>query len=150
MRRVPGSCPFLSISTLTRGFAALLLVAGIAACDDPGPTAPDDDDTAAPVFTETFTGSLNPNGALTFPFTALASGTATATVAAMLPNTVAMGFAMGTWNGTSCQAVITNDNAIEFSQIIGSIGSAGTLCLRVYDIGRLTTTTKFVITVVHP
>lgn len=102
-------------------------------------------------FTETFTGVLNQNGAVTFPFTVTAAGTATATLASVLPdNTVPLGFAMGTWNGTSCQSVISNDNATEFTQIVGSVGSAGSLCLRVYDIGRVASTAKFTITVVHP
>ena len=138
-------------SSLTRGLAALLLVAASTACDDPGPTTPTDPDADPTTFTETFTGVLTKNGAITFPFTALAQGTATATLASVLPdNTVPLGFAMGTWNGTGCQSVISNDNAIEFTQITGTVGSAGALCLRVYDIGRLATTAKFTITVVHP
>jgi hypothetical protein len=151
MRRVPFSRTFLKKSSFVRGFAALLLVAGSTACDDPGPTEPTDPTPEAPTFTETFSGVLSRNGALTFPFEALAKGTATATLASIQPdNTIALGMAMGTWNGTTCQSIITNDNAIEFTQISGSIGSAGLLCLRVYDIGRVATSTKFALTVVHP
>ena len=123
------------------------------ACDDAGPTSPDDDDDDAPVYTETFSGSLNPNGALTFPFTINATGTATATLSSVTPdNTVLLGFAMGVFssNGT-CTAVINNDAALEFAQISGAIGlSSGTLCLRVYDSGRIKTATKFTVNVVHP
>jgi hypothetical protein len=134
-----------------RVLAALVLVAASTACDDPAPTTPDDPEPDPPVFTETFSGVLNKNSAITFPFNALAKGTATATLAAVLPdNTVPLGFAMGTWNGQSCQSVISNDSAIEFTQISGSIGAAGPLCMRVYDIGRVATTVTFTITVVHP
>ncbi|MEO6222713.1 MAG: hypothetical protein ABIP90_05645 [Vicinamibacterales bacterium] len=151
MRRVLLSRTLLPLSLLTRGLAALMLVAASTACDDPGPTTPTDPTPEAPNFTETFSGVLNRNGALTFPFAAAARGTATATLASVLPdNTVALGFAIGTWNGTGCQSVISNDNATEFTQIAGSIGSAGSLCLRVYDIGRVATTAKFTVTVIHP
>lgn len=159
MRRVLRSRTFLPLSSLKRGpaarltlgLAALFLVAASTACDDPGPTTPTDPTPDPVTFTETFTGVLNRNGAITFPFTALARGTATATLASVLPdNTVPLGFAMGTWNGNSCNSVISNDNATEFTQITGSIGSAGVLCLRVYDIGRVATTATFAITVVHP
>ena len=151
MRRVLRSRTFLSLTSLTRGLAALTLVAASTACDDAGPTTPTDPDTEVTNFTETFSGVLSRNGALTFPFNATAKGTATATLAAILPdNTLALGFALGTWNGQSCASVISNDNAIVFTQIAGSIGSAGALCLRIYDVGRVATTTTFTITVVHP
>jgi hypothetical protein len=151
MRRALLSRTFPPVSALTRALAALVLVATSAACDDPGPTTPDDPEEDAPTFTETFSGVLSKNGALTFPFNALAKGTATATLASVLPdNTVPLGFAMGTWNGQACQSVISNDNAIEFTTIAGTVGSAGPLCLRIYDIGRVATTAKFTITVVHP
>jgi hypothetical protein len=139
------------LTSLKRGMAALLLVAASTACDDPGPTTPTDPNPEPTTFTETFSGVLSRNGALTFPFAASTAGTATATLASVLPdNTIALGFALGTWNGQSCQSVISNDNAIEFTQIAGTIGSAGVLCLRIYDIGRIATTTNFTITVVHP
>jgi len=135
---------------LTRGLAALLLVFSVA-CDDAGPTTPDDPDPEPTDFTETFSGVLSRNGALTFPFNATAKGTATATLASVLPdNTIPLGFAMGTWTGQACVSVISNDNAIEFTTLTGSIGSAGALCLRIYDIGRIVTTLKFTVTVVHP
>lgn len=150
MRRVSFSRTFLSRTSIFRGFAALILLAASIACDDAGPTEPTDP-TPAPTFTETFSGVLSRNGALTFPFAALASGTATATLNVVLPdNTVPLGFAMGTWNGTTCQAIITNDNALEFTQIAGTIGAAGLLCLRVYDIGRVATTVNFTVSVIHP
>lgn len=151
MRRALLSRQFPTRSFLMRSLVALIVVAAVAACDDPGPTTPTTSTTAATTFTETFSGTLSRNGAVTFPFTATAQGTATATLAAVSPdNTVPLGFAMGTWNGTSCQSVISNDNAVEFTQIIGTVGSAGSLCLRVYDIGRVASTTRFTLTVVHP
>jgi hypothetical protein len=141
------------LTSLTRGLAALMLVAVSTACDDAGPTTPTDPDTTVTNFTETFSGSLSRNGAITFPFHATAKGTATATLASVLPdNTVPLGFSMGTWSALAqtCSAVISNDNTLEFMQITGTVGDAGDLCLRVYDLGRIATTAKFTLTVVHP
>lgn len=151
MRRVLCSRTPLTRYALTRGLVAILLLAGATACDDPGPTTPTDETPEPTNFTETFTGILNQNGAVTFPFSVTVAGQATATLASIQPdNTVPLGFAMGTWNGTACQSVISNDNAIEFTQIVGTVGSAGSLCLRVYDIGRIQTSARFTVYVVHP
>lgn len=151
MRRALLTRTFPTRSLLTRGLAALAVAAATVACDDPGPTAPTPPTTVTATFTETFSGTLPRNGAVTFPFTVLAAGSATATLAAVGPDrTIPLGFAMGTWNGQSCHLVISNDNALEFTTITGSVGSSGTLCLRVSDIGRVATTATFTLTVVHP
>jgi hypothetical protein len=151
MRRARLTRSTLTRPFLTRGLAALVLAATAVACDDAGPTVPTDPTDTAPTFTETFTGVLSRNGAVSFPFTVAAAGTATGTLTTILPdNTVPLGFAMGTWTGTNCVLVISNDNAIEFSQVVGSVGGAGILCLRVYDIGRINAATTFTVTVVHP
>jgi len=151
MRRALFPRTFSTRSRLTLGLAALAVAAATVACDDPGPTAPTDPTPVAVNFTETFSGTLTRNGAITFPFTAAAAGSATATLAAVGPdNTIALGFAMGTWNGQSCHQVLSNDNATQFTTITGAIGSSGSLCLRISDIGRITTTATFTLTVVHP
>lgn len=141
--------PFLTRTLLTRSLAVLTLAATAAACDDPGPVAPTPT-TATPVsFTETFTGTLARNGAVTFPFEALAAGTATATMAGLVPRIEPIGFAMGTWNGLGCQTVISNDSAFEFATLTGTVGGPGRLCLRVYDVGGVTTPVKFTVSVTH-
>jgi hypothetical protein len=151
MRRALLTRTFLTRSRLTRGLAALAVLGATIACDDAGPTTPTDTTPVATPFTETFSGTLPKNGALTFPFNAEAAGTATATLAAVGPdNTVPLGFAMGTWNGVTCHTVLANDNALEFAQVVGSVGSSGSLCLRIYDIGRVATSATFTLTVVHP
>lgn len=135
---------------LTRAMTAVALAAGAIACDDAGPTAPVTETPVTETVTETYSGTLNRNGAVTFPFAVGAAGTATATLAGLTPNTVAVGFTMGTWNGVACASVIANDNATEFAQIVGSAGSAGNLCLRIHDVGRLSAPLTFTITVKHP
>ena len=135
---------------LTRALVAVALATGATACDDPGPTAPVIDTPVVENITETYTGVLARNGAVTFPFAVSAAGTATATLTSVLPNTIAVGLTMGTWNGVSCVAVISTGNATEFSQMVGSTGSSGTLCMRIHDVGRLSAPVTFTIAVVHP
>lgn len=134
---------------LTRALVAVALATGATACDDPGPTAPVPETPVVENVTETYTGILARNGAVTFPF-AVAAGSATATLTAILPSTASVGLSMGTWNGVSCAAVISNDNATEFTQLAGTAGQAGTLCLRIHDAGRLTAPATFTVAVVHP
>ncbi len=149
MRRAVLRRPFLTRTFLARSLAILTLAATATACDDPGPVAPTPT-TATPVsFTETFTGTLARNGAVTFPFEALAAGTATATMAALVPVIEPIGFAMGTWNGLGCQTVISNDSAFQFATLTGTVGGPGRLCLRVYDVGGVATTVKFTVSVTH-
>ena len=151
MRRAPLTRTFLPRVLLTRSLAALVLAVTAVACDDAGLTTPTDTTTDTPTITETFSGTLSRNGAVSFPFTVFAAGTATSTLVTVLPtSTRSLGLAMGTWTGTACQIVVSNDSAIPFSEVIGSVGGPGTLCLRVYDIGRIGTTATFTIKVVHP
>ncbi len=134
---------------LTRALVAVSLAAASTACDDPGPTAPTPVTPVVVNVTETYSGILGRNGAVTFPF-AVSAGTATATLTTILPSTAAVGLSLGTWNGISCAAVISNDNATEFTQLVGTAGQNGTLCLRIHDVGRLTAPVTFTIAVVHP
>jgi len=134
---------------LTRALVAVALATASTACDDPGPTAPTPETPVVENVTETYSGLLPRNGAVTFPF-AVSAGNATVTLTAILPNTVAVGLSLGTWNGTSCAAVISNDNATEFTQLVGTAGQNGTLCLRIHDVGRLTAPATFTVAVVHP
>jgi len=139
------------LSLFPRTFLAVALVTGAAACDDPGPTAPVPVVPEVETVTSTYTGTLGRNGAITFPFRVEAAGTASASLTEVGPdNTIAIGMTMGTWNGVQCAAVISNDNALVNATVTGSAGSAGSLCLRVHDVGRLSTPITFTIRIVHP
>jgi hypothetical protein len=101
--------------------------------------------------TEVFAGELNRNGAATHPFLAGASGTVTATLDTLAPeDTAAIGLSMGTWNGSACQIVIANDNAAQGALVIGAASTAGNLCVRVYDVGKIPALASYQVTVVHP
>jgi hypothetical protein len=129
--------------------ATVLVAAGLAAgCGDDAepPTEPE-----APVqVTETFTGTVTVNGAFTHPFTVNRAGTVTAQLTALSPDdTVTVGLSLGTWNGVSCQIVITNDTAKLASNVIGNANAPGSLCVRVFDVGGLSTGTNYDLKVDH-
>ena len=139
---------------MQRAFWKSLLLAAavtVAGCDNDIDTAPDDD---PPTVTDTFTGSINPNGASTHTFPVAVAGTVTATLTEVTPDaTIAVGFALGTWNATSsiCQLSLPTDNAVQGHILTGQVtGPAGTLCARIYDTGKLTGSINYTITVVHP
>jgi hypothetical protein len=128
--------------------AAVVMAAG---CDNDLGVEPEED---PPTVTDTFTGTVNPNGAQTHTFTLAVAGTVTATLTEVTPDpNIAVGFALGTWNSTSsiCQQSIPNDNAVQGHILTGTVtGPVGTLCTRIYDTGKLTGSISYTITVVHP
>jgi hypothetical protein len=130
-----------------------VVAAGAAGCNDnnnttvtnPTPTP------TATIVTEVFSGSLNTNGATTFPFSATAGGTVTVTLTTLSPDaTLPIGLSLGTWTGSACQVVIANDNAAQTAAISGTVTSAASLCVRVYDVGKVTSPVDFTVTVGHP
>jgi|SRR5690349_6213564 hypothetical protein len=129
--------------------ASVLVAAGLAAgCGDDPVTAPTQE--APTPVTETFSGTVNVNGAFTHPFTVARAGQVTAQLTAMAPDdTVTLGLALGTWNGLSCQIVITSDMAQLSTTILGTATTSGALCVRVFDVGGLTTTTTYDVKVDH-
>jgi hypothetical protein len=139
---------------LTRPFVRLLtialLAATAAACkgEDPFfiPTEPLPDPTTVVV-----TGTVTPNGAFTHTFFTNAFGTVQATLVSLEPDPdLAVGFALGTWNGAACSQVLVNDRATVGLTITGSVGSPAPLCLRVFDTGTLTEPVTFEARIVHP
>ena len=131
---------------------AVLFVAlmAVAACGDNNTTIAPTPPPAVTV-TETFSGSINRNGAATHTFLAQASGSVTVTLNTLSPDTVsAIGLSLGTWNGTGCQIVIANTNAAASASITGLTSSAGNLCVFVNDVGKIANTASYDVTVVHP
>jgi hypothetical protein len=134
--------------------AALVALAalGAAACSDD--TSTSTTNPTPTTITDTFTGTLTPNGAATYQITALQSGQVTAILSALtVPDSDTpplVGLSLGTWNGTSCHTVIFKDDATPLSQILGSVSAQGTLCVRIYDVGKVTTPASYTISVNHP
>ena len=111
------------------------------------PTTPD------PVqVTETFSGTININGAATHNVFTSATGAVSATLTSLGENAPAkIGFAMGTLAGSTCSLVLTNDNAVTTSVLLGTVSTlGGSLCVRVYDVGALTEPVSYTVLVSHP
>ncbi len=105
-----------------------------------------------PVITETFQGTLNINGAITHPFVVGTPGGVTATLVTVSPNVdVPVGMSIGTWNQTtqSCQIVIANDLALPGRVLVGTAQTSGAFCVRMYDVGRLTESSDYEVSVSH-
>lgn len=128
---------------------AVLTLASIA-CDS-GENTPTTPTTPGPSVTETFAGTVTQNGAATFTFNTSVSGIVTATLKSIAPVTTAqIGLALGTWNGVSCTVVLANDRITAGLAVTGQVNAAGSLCVRIYDVGQLTETSTFEVVVVHP
>ena len=126
----------------------IVLACGLAAgCEEAAPVAPDE---PTPIqVSETFTGTLNVNGASMHTFLTERVGQAVATLDSLAPDSAAsVSFIFGTWNGSYCQVIFVKDDATTLSQFVGT-ASAGAFCVRVSDVGRLTPPTDYSITVQH-
>jgi hypothetical protein len=134
---------------LKRSLTFAMLVLALAACGDDDVTPPTGP-TPDPI-TETFSGMVNRNGAATHNFSTQASGTLTATLTTLGPDSaLIVGMSLGTWNGSACQLVITKDDATQGTVITGGVSSLGSLCVRIYDVGNIVDPINYEITVVHP
>ena len=131
-------------------FCAIALVVtamGAAACDDNSAVLP-----IAPTpsqQTETFAGTLSINGGVTFSFTSN-RGAVTATLSTVAPDsTVVLGMSLGVWNGITCAATLPNDQAVQGSTIYGTVNTTGALCVRLYDVGKMSDSLDFEVKVIH-
>jgi hypothetical protein len=141
---------------LLPGILLLVMMASVAGCNDNNnntPTTPTTPTTpSTPSTTETFTGTLQKNGGITFPFTATSAGSVAITLTSVAPDSsLQIGLSLGTWTGTACQIVIANDAAAQSAIVTGTITAAASLCARVYDpSSKVDTPVDFTVTVVHP
>lgn len=135
----------------TRVMLVMLLAVGVAACDDETPTTPNNP--RDPV-TETFTGEVTANGAKIHTFSTQGSGTITATLKEVRPDSgLEMGFSLGNWNGNSCQIMFTNEAATQGFTFLPAptMSGIGDLCIRISDVGKITNTpASYTVEVVHP
>lgn len=124
--------------------AAALAAAG---CGDDPITNPD---TPAPTaITETYSGTVTVNGAVTQPFVVQTAGTVVAVFTALEPAEARLGLSIGTWNGVTCAIVLANDDATVNVSVTGSATATGNYCVRVYDVGKLTQAVSYQLAVTH-
>jgi hypothetical protein len=142
-----GSIMHLSSSTMV--FVLMLAAGGAAACENNNtvvPTTP-----AAPTTTDTFNGTVTVNGAVTHVFSSTQRGTVSATLTTMDPDaSQTVGVSLGTWNGSSCQIILANDQATVGAGVLGTVSGVGNLCLRIYDVGKLNRPENYSVQVSHP
>ena len=134
-----------------RRFSLAAMVAAVlfnSACSN-SPTAATTTTTPETV-TDTFSGTLTHNGASSYAFSVSAAGLVYATLTSVADSTTLVGLSLGTWTGTSCTVVLSNDQAVQGTTVTGSVTGIGTLCARVYDVGKVGNPLDYQVTVVHP
>lgn len=126
------------------------LIAIAAACDNgPSTVVPPSN----PIVTETFNGTLTKNGSITHQFSATSRGAVTVTLTKVDPDsTLAIGVSLGTWNGASCQLILSNDATTVGTGLLGQVSGVGNLCVKVYDAaGTVPTSSEaYSVDVAHP
>ena len=134
------------ISRFVPLIALLLVVSGCGSNSDNVIVAP-----TPPTLTDTFTGTLTPNGGTTFAFNVTGSGDMRAQLTTLGPDsTKPVGLALGTWNGSICQLILAHDNAIQGSVVDGRASTVGSFCVRIYDAaGTVVDPQTYVIDVFH-
>ena len=130
--------------------ALAVVAAGCGNSDSSGDTST----APAPItFTDSFTGILTLNGATTHPFTVTATGSITAQLTSLKPDSARpVGLSLGTWNGSICQVGpgLFNDKSIQGSVVIGETQTVGDFCVRIYDAaGTVVDPETYVIDVAH-
>ena len=129
--------------------APALLLAGLAAgCSDNNSTGVTP--TPPTQISETFAGTVTVNGAFSHTFVVARAGQVVAQLTALSPDdTVTIGVALGTWNGTACQLIIANDAAKLSAVVVGTATAPGNLCVRLSDVGQLSAKTDYEVRVDH-
>jgi hypothetical protein len=93
--------------------------------------------------------SLNSLVGVFAPDTAITGATSGARRTGGSPAATVIGIALGTWSGTTCSIVLANDVSGIGSSVTGAVQGAGSLCARVYDVGKLHEAAKFTIEAAH-
>jgi hypothetical protein len=137
-----------SVLFLSRTALLALALVGPGCDNGPGAATP-----PTPVFvTETFTGTVELNGAISHGFTVSSGGPTTAEITALDPSGAFIGFQLGTWSGVVCTAVLSNDAGTLASVLKANTQSAASLCVRMHDPnGTLTANpVTYSVKVLHP
>jgi hypothetical protein len=119
----------LMISRLVSLVALSLVVSGC------GNSSSDTTVTAPPAtLTDSFSGTLSRNGAAAYSFAVTGAGQMTAQLTTLSPDSSKpVGLSLGTWNGSICQIILSNDNSVQGAQVVGTASATGSFCVRIYD-----------------
>jgi len=102
--------------------------------------------------TDTFNGSLAPNGSLVFEFSVATAGSVAVTLTTVSPATTSpLGLGVGQSSNGSCTIVTSTTGATAAgSPQLSATENPGNYCVKVSDAGSLTTTSTVTVTVTHP
>jgi len=104
----------------------------------------------APVtITQSFSDTLNINGARTHSFTVERAGTVSAQVKALSDQAATLGVSLGTFNGVTCTIIISNTAAVLNTTVTGTAQSSGQFCVWVNDVGKLAAGLDYTVDVTH-
>ena len=112
--------------------------------------------TTPTTFTDTFSGTLSKNGAFTHAFTTASLGAVTVTIVGLQPtSSQIVGLSLGVWNGSACSTSpatggSSSDVATTGSSISLNASAAGSLCVRLYDVGFISDPVFYTLQVTHP
>ncbi len=136
-----------SVLFLSRAALVALALVGSACDNGDTPTVP-----TPVIVTETFTGTVELNGAISHGFNVSSAGPTVAEITAIDPAGAFVGFELGTWSGVVCTAVLSNDAGTLASVLSAKTQSSASLCVRLHDPnGTLTANAvTYTVTVKHP
>ena len=132
---------------------ALAAIVTAAACNNTTDGSSVTSPTVPATTKDTFSATLTVNGAVTHQFSTAQRGTVTATLTDVndgTDNPPVIGVSLGTWNGTTCQILLANDQTAKGAGVLGTVSGVGNLCVRVYDVGKLTKPVTYTVDVTHP
>lgn len=142
---------FFAVRRRAAGLAvAVLIVAGVAGCNDPyAPLTP-----TPATKTETFSGTFSQAGSVVHSFPVSAYGPITVKLTSVGPlATMGLGVSLALWDGANCgAALITNVNAKAGAEALSGSVQAANYCVRVFDSGNLPAdwTVTYLVEVLHP
>ena len=127
----------------------LVVVMSAAACTNPFSSLSSPSTNAST--TDTFSGSLGQNQSLIFTFTVTNAGSVGVTLTSVSPSTTgALGLGVGQSTNGTCSVTNSTSSALAGSTAqITATENPGTYCVKVSDVGNLTTTSTVTVTVAH-
>jgi len=125
----------------------LAAVLSIVGCGEE-PTLPTEPSTTT---TDTFTGTLAPQGTSSHEFSAQRAGFMTLTVVSLDPlPEITIGVGLGAPSESGCTLQLKNDAARAGSILSASITTPGSYCVAIYDVGNVTEDVSYSIQLIHP
>lgn len=138
--------------TLAASVLSLAFLAAGCGYDAPSPTAP----STLATSTRIFTGSLPAQGSRFYSFQVFQAGVVNITLVSLTGDTrgttlgTVLGLGSGRPNGPDCELTTSTSSPPGLTSQLSVALGPGTYCVKIFDIGSLTTTVNFAVRIVHP